>query len=146
MRRSRSCTTAMRTTDNTDTQETQHPGSEGTCPGLRQHLPTSILTILTVIRVVAGSVRAIHDHAAEENPELDLRTIPPEWAVSSLDQHAHAVDAWADHPLGVWIARCGHHLLAGTPWYDVPQGKQCASCAKWSRSIEAEAPIGRAES
>jgi hypothetical protein len=129
----------MRTTDNTDTQGTQHPGSEVTCPGLRQRLPTSTLTILTITRVIPGSVRAIQAHGAGETPELDLRTIPPEWAVSPLDQHAHAVDAWADHPPGMWIARCGHRLSGGTPLYDVPQGEPCPRCARWSQATEPRA-------
>lgn len=29
-------------------------------------------------------------------------------------------------------ARCGHQLSGGTPLYDLPQGQQCPSCARWS--------------
>ena len=41
---------------------------------------------------------------------IDPLTVTPSWALSPFDWHAHAVDAWADHPVGVWIARCGHRL------------------------------------
>jgi hypothetical protein len=56
----------------------------------------------------------------------------PRWALCPLDWQAHAIDAWADHPQGVWIARCGHQLSGSTPLYDLPQGQQCPSCARWS--------------
>jgi hypothetical protein len=48
-------------------------------------------------------------------------------------------DAWADHPPGMWIARCGHQLSGGTPLYDVPQGQQCPTCARWSPMTEPRA-------
>jgi 3',5'-cyclic AMP phosphodiesterase CpdA len=66
----------------------------------------------------------------------DPLPIPPYWALCPLDWLAHAVDAWADHPVGVWIARCGHQLSGGTPLYDLPQGHQCPSWARWSQASE----------
>jgi hypothetical protein len=63
-------------------------------------------------------------------------TIAPRWALCLRDWQAHAIDAWADHPLGLWIARCGHRLSGSTPLYDVPQGHQCPSCAQWSQTTE----------
>jgi hypothetical protein len=37
--------------------------------------------------------------------------IAPRWGLSSLDWHAHAVDKDADHPYGVYVARCGQRLF-----------------------------------
>jgi hypothetical protein len=63
---------------------------------------------------------------------MDPLTVAPHWALCPLDWHAHAIDAGADHPLGIWIARCGHRLSGGTPLHDIPQGRRCPSCARWS--------------
>ncbi|HWR47010.1 MAG TPA: hypothetical protein VN327_05245 [Pseudonocardiaceae bacterium] len=35
-------------------------------------------------------------------------SIVARWGLSSLDWHAHAIDEDADHPCGVYLARCGH--------------------------------------
>ncbi|MGH3795439.1 MAG: hypothetical protein ACRDSP_11160 [Pseudonocardiaceae bacterium] len=51
----------------------------------------------------------------------------PRWALSPLDYRAHAVDEYADHPWGVFIALCGHRLLAGD-LSDVPPGGLCVAC------------------
>jgi hypothetical protein len=67
---------------------------------------------------------------------VDPLTMAPRWALCPLDWHAHAVDAWADHPPGVCIIRCGHQLSGSTPLYDVPQGWQCERCARWSPVTE----------
>jgi hypothetical protein len=64
---------------------------------------------------------------------IDPPTVAPSWALSSFDWLAHAVDAWADHPVGVWVARCGHQLSGITPLSDMPQGKRCAGCDRWSQ-------------
>ena len=37
----------------------------------------------------------------------------PRWGVSSLDWRSHAVDADAEHPYGVYVARCGQRLVHG---------------------------------
>jgi hypothetical protein len=68
-----------------------------------------------------------HHRTCDDNAlsEPDPLTIPPRWALCPLDWHAHAIDPYADHPLGLWIARCGHRLSGGTPLYDVPQGHRC---------------------
>jgi hypothetical protein len=84
--------------------------------------------------VIHNSLRVTDDHEAngthQVSPDPDPLTIPPRWALCPLDWLAHAIDAWADHPLGVWIARCGHRLSGRTPLYDLPQGQQCSSCAR----------------
>jgi len=67
---------------------------------------------------------------------MDPLTTTPRWALCPLDWQAHAIDTGADHPLGVWIARCGHCLSGGTPLYDAPQGHRCPSCARWSPNPE----------
>jgi hypothetical protein len=59
--------------------------------------------------------------------------IPPSWGLSSLDWRAHAIDIAADHPPGVWVARCGHRLLAGTALRDIQPGHRCVSCVRWTR-------------
>ena len=63
---------------------------------------------------------------------MDPLTVAPRWALCPLGWQAHAIDAWADHPPGVWIARCGHQLSGGTPLYEPSQGQVCPSCARWS--------------
>jgi hypothetical protein len=83
-----------------------------------------------------SSLRVTSDHEAKRNTEADALTMAPRWALCPLDWSAHAIDAWADHPPGVWIARCGHQLSGGTPLYDVPQGQECPSCARWSQASE----------
>jgi len=55
----------------------------------------------------------------------------PSWVLSPLDWRAHAVDPAADHPLGVWIARCGHHVNAAAPLCAQPPGHRCPNCARW---------------
>ena len=64
--------------------------------------------------------------------EIDLLATAPRWALCPLDQHAHAIDAWADHPPGVWIARCGYWLSASSDLHDDPPERHCPSCARWS--------------
>lgn len=114
----------------TDGPEIHHDSSEVSFDSPRQGL-------LTITLSLSGSVRVVHDHGAEEASELDLLTTPPCWALSLLDWQAHAIDAWADQPVEVWIARCGHRLSGGTPLYDVPQWQRCASCARWSPATKA---------
>jgi hypothetical protein len=58
--------------------------------------------------------------------------IPPRWGLSSLDWHVHAVDEDADHPCGVYLARCGHQLRKANTLYDDPPSRICPSCARWS--------------
>lgn len=74
------------------------------------------------------------DHAnLDRTLDVDPLTIPPRWALSPLDWHAHAIDADADHPFGLWIARCGHRLLGGTVLHDTPPGSRCPTCTRWSQ-------------
>lgn len=112
----------MQTTDN---QEINHSSNDLSRPSYPQDLRTNTLMILTVTRVTTAST-------VEESPELDLLT-PPHWALSPLDGHAHAIDPWADHPFGLWIARCGHRLLSGTSLHDTPPGSRCPVCTRWSQ-------------
>ena len=86
--------------------------------------------------VIHSSQHLASDHEAGRNNDMDVLSIAPRWALCPLGWQAHAIDAWADHPVGVWIARCGHQLSGGTPLYDVPQGQPCPSCARWSRTMK----------
>jgi hypothetical protein len=58
----------------------------------------------------------------------------PQWGLSPLDRSAHAVDVDADHPLGAYIARCGHHLMIITTLHDqpTPGWRTCPDCARWA--------------
>ena len=123
----------MRTTDNTDTQGIQYSGGEVSYSSHGQGLLTITFSLPGFLRMAGERER---ESSTPECTDVDLLTIPPCWALSPPEWHAHAVDAWADHPLGVWIARCGHQLSGSTPLYDVPQGQRCAGCAKWSQATE----------
>ncbi len=50
------------------------------------------------------------------------------WGLSPLDWRRHAVDEWADHPIGVYKAQCGHLLLMVTELNTEPAGSRCAAC------------------
>ncbi len=49
-----------------------------------------------------------------------------------MDWQAHCVDLDADHPVGLWIARCGRRLPARVGLHEQPPGHRCMSCARWS--------------
>jgi hypothetical protein len=51
------------------------------------------------------------------------------WGLSPLDWRNHAVDEWADHPIGVYRAHCGHLLMMVTTLLEMPYGKLCEACA-----------------
>ena len=72
--------------------------------------------------VTHSSRRVTGDREVERKNNMDPLTVAPRWALCPLDWQVHAIDAWSDHPLGVWTARCGHRLSGGTPLYDVPKG------------------------
>jgi hypothetical protein len=59
----------------------------------------------------------------EPEPVTGLR-----WGLSVLDWQAHAVDPAADHPIGVYRARCGHLLMVVTELHERPPGAVCAAC------------------
>jgi hypothetical protein len=42
------------------------------------------------------------------------------WGLSPLDWRNHAVDEWADHPIGVYRAQCGHLLMIVTALLAMP--------------------------
>lgn len=69
----------------------------------------------------------------DEGHHRETRTIPPRWALCPLGWQAHAIDPGADHPFGLWIARCGHRLLGGITLHDTPPGHRCPSCTRWSQ-------------
>lgn len=52
------------------------------------------------------------------------------WALSILDWRSHAVDEFADHPIGVYKALCGHLLMMVAELADGPGGKPCEACAE----------------
>ncbi|MGH3710390.1 MAG: hypothetical protein ACRDRQ_20300 [Pseudonocardiaceae bacterium] len=58
----------------------------------------------------------------------------PRWGVSSLDWRSHAIDGDAEHPDGVYVARCGQRLVLGASLYDEPPpgGWMCLVCARWT--------------
>jgi hypothetical protein len=89
--------------------------------------------------------QATHHRAYEDSEitEPDSLTLPLHWAVCFLDWQAHAVDAWADHPLSLWIARCGHHLSGATPLSELTQETQCPSCAEWSPTTESHTRVNQ---
>ena len=64
--------------------------------------------------------------------------IVPRWGVSSLDWRSHAVDVDADHPYGVYVARCGQRLFMGTSLYDEAPGWMCLSCLHWAEQPRPE--------
>jgi hypothetical protein len=59
----------------------------------------------------------------------------PRWGVSSLDWRSHAIDEDAEHPRGVYVARCGQRLVRGTSLYDEAPGWMCLSCLRWTEAI-----------
>jgi hypothetical protein len=84
-----------------------------------------------------GTQHRVCDH--RETSELNPHTIIPHWAFCPLGWHAPAINTWADHPLGVWIARCRHQLSGSTPLYDLPHGQPGARCAKWNQMSKSSA-------
>ncbi|MGH3770000.1 MAG: hypothetical protein ACRDRW_01135 [Pseudonocardiaceae bacterium] len=58
----------------------------------------------------------------------------PGWGVSSRDWQSHAVDVDAEHPDGVYVARCGQRLVMGASLYDEPPpgGWMCLACTRWT--------------
>lgn len=66
-------------------------------------------------------------------PEVPSADGAPHWGVSSLDWRSHAVDVDADHPDGVYVARCGQRLSMGTTLYDEAPGWMCVSCLRGTK-------------
>jgi hypothetical protein len=52
------------------------------------------------------------------------------WGLSPLDWRRHAVDERRDHPIGVYVAQCGHLLLMVTPLLSEPAGSRCEACTR----------------
>lgn len=82
---------------------------------------------LALRRVVPGSLGAVQSRTA-------ARTVGPtmtiKWGLSVLDWHAHAIDENADHPIGVYVARCGHRLMMVTTLHESPPSRICAECGR----------------
>ena len=51
------------------------------------------------------------------------------WGLSILDWQHHAIEPYADHPIGVYIAQCRHRLMMVTELHENPAGRLCESCA-----------------
>ena len=112
-------------------QGTQHHTHDLSLPSITTQAPaTKPLT--------HSSLRATGDHEAEGSPQThpDPLTMVPRWALCPLGWQAHAIDPWADHPRGVWIARCGYQLSGSTSLHDDPPGQPCPACSRWSPTTE----------
>ncbi|MGH3807900.1 MAG: hypothetical protein ACRDRU_15005, partial [Pseudonocardiaceae bacterium] len=73
--------------------------------------------------------------AAPQSPESGEEhpaSIAPRWGVSSADWRAHAIDEDADHPSGVYVARCGHQLRTAATLYDEAPDWICLTCLRWT--------------
>ena len=77
----------------------------------------------------AGASRDNRSEGADEEHPVGIAA---RWGLSSLDWHAHAIDEKADHPSGVYLARCGHRLGKANTLYDDPPSRICPSCARWT--------------
>jgi hypothetical protein len=55
-------------------------------------------------------------------PTADASPLSPEpkWGLSALDWHAHAINVGINHPVGVYLAYCGHLLMTVTELHDDP--------------------------
>ena len=64
------------------------------------------------------------------------------WGLSILDWRSHAVNEWGDHPIGVYVAECGHLLMVVTTLHDRPNGKPCEACAaqQFARAVKDDDP------
>ncbi|MGH3673777.1 MAG: hypothetical protein ACRDSH_24620 [Pseudonocardiaceae bacterium] len=51
------------------------------------------------------------------------------WGLSVVDWQRHAIEEYGDHPIGVYIARCGHRLMMVTELHEEPAGRLCETCA-----------------
>ncbi|MGH3775729.1 MAG: hypothetical protein ACRDRR_08325 [Pseudonocardiaceae bacterium] len=57
------------------------------------------------------------------------------WGLSVVDWCNHAIDDRADHPTGIYRARCGHRLMMITPLQDdKPLGSRCEVCVATHRA------------
>jgi hypothetical protein len=75
-------------------------------------------------------------------PKATVGVMPqlPRWGLSPLDWHAHAIDEYADHPHGVYVARCGHRLLMGTCLNDEPSGPDLHVLRPLERPVSSQHP------
>jgi len=71
------------------------------------------------------------------------------WGVSSLDWRSQAIDEDADHPYGVYVARCGQRVFMGASLYDEAPGWMCLACLRqteqWNTGEVTEPPPARPE-
>ncbi|MGH3771421.1 MAG: hypothetical protein ACRDRW_08515, partial [Pseudonocardiaceae bacterium] len=68
-----------------------------------------VLDPLAVTALVLASVLVTNGGLDAQRPARGAHPVGgvPRWGVSSLDWRSHAVDGDADHPYGVYVARCG---------------------------------------
>lgn len=89
------------------------------------------------------------EHPATMPPAREGQPVDgaPRWGVSSRDWHSHTIDEDAEHPHGVYVARCGQRLIRSTNLYDEPPGWMCVSCLRWAQRGDTnevtEPPPGR---
>ncbi|MEO7194835.1 MAG: hypothetical protein ABIZ05_08440 [Pseudonocardiaceae bacterium] len=57
----------------------------------------------------------------------------PRWGVSSQDWQSHAINVDAEHPDGMYVARCGQRLVRDITLYNDAPGWLCVSCLRWTR-------------
>ena len=52
------------------------------------------------------------------------------WGLSIIDWQYHAIEELGDHPIGVYLAQCGHRLMMATQLYAEPiSTRTCGDCA-----------------
>lgn len=52
------------------------------------------------------------------------------WGLSIIDWQYHAVEEFGDHPIGVYLAQCGHRLVMATQLHTEPiSTRTCEGCA-----------------
>jgi hypothetical protein len=51
----------------------------------------------------------------------------PRWGLSPLDWHADAINELVHHPIGVYVARCGHRLMMLITLHESPPSRICLS-------------------
>jgi hypothetical protein len=59
---------------------------------------------------------------------VDSQISAIKWGLSTLDWRSHAIDERAYHPVGVYVAECGHLLMMVVTLHDKPNGRPCAAC------------------
>ena len=70
---------------------------------------------------------------AVPTPSPDQQSADLKWGISVLYWHAHAVNIGINHPIGVYVAFCGHLLMMVTKLHDAPPTRViCPVCTERS--------------